>query len=77
VTIKWPDFSLMSKEDAIDWLRKQNDPKLERLIAWVAEASSAQRCYYEIRLSIAEAERRAVRKANGEEVPVELPADRA
>ncbi len=72
----WPDFSLMSKEDAIDWLRKQNDPKLERLIAWVSEASSAQRCYYEIRLSIAEAERRAVRMANGEEVPGGLPADR-
>lgn len=67
-TLKWPDFSLMTREDAIEWLLKQNDPKLERLIAWVAESASAQRCYYEIRLSIAEAERRAIRKAKGEEL---------
>lgn len=67
-TLKWPDFSLMTREDAIAWFLKQNDPKLERLIAWVSESAVMEGSYQEIRIAIAEAGRRAVRKAKGEEL---------
>ena len=74
-TINWPDFSLMAREDAIAWFLKQNDPKLERLIQWVAESSVMEGSYQEIRIAIAEAGRRAVLKEKGEELHSSLPPD--
>jgi len=53
----WPDFRNMTKQEAIDFLRKQQDPKLELLIKWIAEAEASSKSAHAIRLALADAER--------------------
>jgi hypothetical protein len=67
----WPDFRNMTREEAISRLREMGDEKLSPLIRWISESSVLGGSYQEIRVTMAEAERRAVRKAKGEDVSSE------
>lgn len=62
----WPDFQNMSKQEAIDFLRKQQDPKLEPLIKWIAEAEAFFQSSYAIQVAIADSQRMADRMRSSE-----------
>lgn len=51
------DFTLLTREEAIDRIRKLDDPKLRPLIKWIAESLAFGRVAYDVRVNIAEAEK--------------------
>jgi hypothetical protein len=51
------DFTLLTREEAIDRIGKLDDPKLRPLMKWIAESLAFGRVAYDVRVSIAEAER--------------------
>jgi len=51
------DFTLLTREEAIDRIGKLDDPKLRPLIKWIAESLAFGRVAYDVRVNIAEAER--------------------
>lgn len=63
---EWPDFRNMTKQEAIEHLKRQQDPKLEPLIKWIAEAEAFFQSSYAIQVAIADSQRLADRLRSSE-----------
>ena len=60
------NFTILTREEAIDRIGKLDDPKLRPLIKWIAESLAFGRVAYDVRVNIAEAERSVERIVEGQ-----------